>query len=152
MARYTVSAAAVKASINGTDSAMWNLKAGSAKSLIVNEVSVWLESGTAAAIGFALLRMNAVGTGAITSDTPAAMDPALGAASAVLEKTWATTSPTTTGSALRRGATPATLGTGFVWVFPYPGLVVAAAGGLVICQTAVATTANLRCYVDFDEN
>lgn len=152
MARYSVAAAANKASQNATDAVQWNLKAGSAKSLVVNEIGVWLESGTAAAIGFALLRMNAAGTGAITSDTPTALDPALGAASAVLEKTWATTAPTTTGSAIRRGTTPATLGTGFVWVFPYPGLIVAAAGGLVIAQTAAATTANLRCYIDFDEN
>lgn len=152
MARYSVAAAAAKATQNVTDAAQWNLKAGATKSLVVNEIAVWLESGTAAAIGFALLRMNAVGTGAITSDTPTALDPSLGAASAVLEKTWATTAPTTTGGAIRRGTTPATLGTGFVWVFPYPGLIVAAAGGLVIAQTAAATTANLRCYIDFDEN
>lgn len=151
MARYSVAAAATKASANATDKAMWNLKAGSAKSLAVYEVGVFLESGTAAAIGFALWRMNAVGTGAITSDAPSAEDPSLGATSAVLEKTWATTDPTTTGLAFRRGTTPATIGTGFIWTFPDPGLVIAAAGGLVITATAAATTANLRCYVAYDE-
>lgn len=151
MARYSVAAAAAKATVNATDKAMWNLKAGSGKSLAVYEVGVFLESGTAAAIGFALLRMNAAGSGAITSDTPSAEDPSLGATSAVLEKTWATTDPTTSGVAFRRGTTPATLGTGFIWTFPDPGLVIAAGGGLVICQTAAATTANLRCYVAYDE-
>jgi hypothetical protein len=152
MARYSVAAAAAKASQNLTDAPQWNLKAGATKSLAVYEIGVFLESGTAAAIALALLRMLAVGTGAITSDAPTAEDPALGAASAVLEKTWATTAPTTTGNALRRGTTPATLGTGYIWVFPAPGLIVPAAGGLVIAQTAAATTANLRCYVAFDEN
>jgi hypothetical protein len=152
MARYSVAAAAAKASQNLTDAPQWNLKAGATKSLAVYEIGVFLESGTAAAIGLALLRMLAVGTGAITSDAPTAEDPTLGAASAVLEKTWATTAPTTTGNALRRGTTPATLGTGYIWVFPAPGLIVPAAGGLVIAQTAAATTANLRCYVAFDEN
>ncbi|MET7776324.1 hypothetical protein ABZU94_10395 [Streptomyces mirabilis] len=152
MARYSVAAAAAKATVNATDKAMWSLKAGTTKSVVVYEVGVFLESGTAAAIGFALLRMNAVGTGAITSDAPTAEDPALGAASAVLEKSWATTDPTVTGNALRRGTTPATIGTGFIWVFPAPGLIIPAAGGLVIAQTAAATTANLRCYVAFDEN
>lgn len=151
MARYSGAVAAVKASANATDKAMWNLKAGSAKSLAVYEVGVFLESGTAAAIGFALFRMNAVGTGAITSDTPVAEDPVLGATGAVLEKTWATADPTTTGLALRRGTTPATIGTGFVWIFPDPGLIIPAAGGLVISQTAAATTANLRAYVAYDE-
>ncbi|MFE2469714.1 hypothetical protein [Streptomyces mirabilis] len=152
MARYSVAAAAAKATVAATDKAMWNLKAGATKSLAVYEVGLFLESGTAAAIGFALLRMLAVGTGAITSDAPTAEDPALGAASAVLEKSWATTDPTVTGNALRRGTTPATIGTGFIWVFPAPGLIVPAAGGLVIAHTAAATTANLRCYVAFDEN
>lgn len=152
MARYSIAAAAAKASASATDKAMWNLKAGSTKSMRVFEVGVFLESGVAMATGFALLRMNAVGTGAITSDTPSAEDPALGAASAVLEKTWATTDPTTTGNAFRRGTVPATLGTGFIWTFPEPGLIIAAAGGLVIAQTGSATTANLRCYVVFDEN
>jgi len=151
MARYSVAAAAAKASQNLTDEPQWNLKAGSAKSLAVYEVGVFLESGTAAAIGFGVWRMNAVGTGAITSDTPSAEDPSLGATSAVLEKTWATTRPTLSGLAFRRGTTPATLGTGFIWTFPDPGLVIAAGGGLVITQTAAATTANLRCYVAYDE-
>ena len=152
MARYSIAAAAAKATVAATDKAMWNLKAGAAKSFAVYEVGLFLESGTAAAIGFALLRMNAVGTGAITSDAPTAEDPALGAASAVLEKSWATTDPTTTGNALRRGTTPATIGTGFIWVFPAPGLIVPAGGGLVIAQTAAATTGNLRCYLAIDEN
>jgi len=150
MARYSVASAAAKASANATDKAMWNLKAGSAKSLAVYEVGLFLESGTAAAIGFAVWRMNAVGTGAITSDTPAAEDPLSGATTAVLEKTWATTDPTLAGLAFRRGTTPATIGTGFIWTFD-AGLVIAAGGGMVITQTAVATTANLRCYVAYDE-
>lgn len=151
MARYSVAAAAVKASAASTDKAMWNLKAPSAKSLRVFEVGVFLESGTAASIGFALWRMLAVGTGTITSDTPSAEDPASGAATSVLEKSWVTTDPTVSGLAFRRGTTPATLGTGFIWVFPDPGLVIAAAGGLVITATAAATSANLRGYVSFDE-
>lgn len=151
MARYSIAAAAAKASVSATDKAMWNLKAPTAKSLAVYEVGVFLESGTAAAIGFAVWRMNAVGTGAITSDVPVAEDPASAAAGSVLEKTWATTDPTVTGLAFRRGTTPATLGTGFIWVFPDPGLIIAAAGGMVITATAAATTANLRCYASFDE-
>ncbi|MFD6416001.1 hypothetical protein [Streptomyces sp. NPDC060194] len=151
MARYSVATAATKPTVVATDKAMWNLKAPATKSLTVYEVGVFLESGTAAAIGFALFRMNAVGTGAITSDTPVAEDPMLGATGAALEKSWATTDPTTVGLALRRGTTPATLGTGYIWTFPDQGLIIPATSGLVITQTAAATTANLRCYLAYDE-
>jgi hypothetical protein len=100
--------------VNTASSALLNLKAASTRSMTLIQVNVFYSVLSTTAYDIGLIRMNAVGTGTITSTagvTYLSGDTGQG----VLETAWATTRPTTTGKQFARGVIPLTIGAGFMW-------------------------------------
>jgi hypothetical protein len=108
-----------------------NLKAGTVSRLRVMELGLFVEVAPTTPPVIGLSRMNAVGTGAITSTSPEKND-TNDVAAAVLETAWATTRPTITGNPLARFQLPVTLGSAIIYDLTNRPIVVATSGGLIV--------------------
>lgn len=130
------------AGVNTANTILANLKAAAANRIRLIEVAVWVETAPSTPWTLQLERMNAVGTGTITSTAAAAADPGDSAGAAVLETAWATTKPTRLGTplGLRRCQLATSIGSGWIWDFTNRPLVIAASGGLMLNQVSAAGT------------
>lgn len=151
MARY--SATYSIAGVNAVDAVLANLKAGAADRMFLRQAFFGIEVAPTNAPAFGLKRMNAVGTGAITNATNFLHDPADGVAAGVLETAWATTRPTVTGGAARRGWVPLAVGNGFLFDFRDSPLLVPLSAGLCLVNLIAsgATVGTFGGYVEWDE-
>lgn len=141
------------AGVNSANGVLFNLKSTTTDRAWVREIGIFLEVASTNAPQYGLMRMNAVGTGAITAATPAVSDPADGANSVVLETAWATARPTVTGGAFRRTMVPLAVGNGVVWDFTNRPLIVPVSAGLcgVMINASGATTGTHGGYVVWEE-
>jgi hypothetical protein len=141
------------AGVNSANAVFANLKTTTTDRAWIREVGVFIEVASTNAPQYGLMRMNAVGTGAITTATAGLSDPADGAASVVLETAWATTRPTVTGGVFRRTMVPNTIGNGVVWDFTNRPLIVPVSAGLcvIMINASGATTGTHGGYVVWEE-
>lgn len=141
------------AGVNSANAVFFNLKTTTSDRAWVREIGMFIEVASTNAPQYGIMRMNAVGTGAITTATAALSDPADGANSVVLETAWATTRPTVTGGAFRRTMVPNTIGNGVVWDFTNRPLIVPVSAGLcgVMINASGATTGTHGGYVVWEE-
>jgi hypothetical protein len=118
----------------------------------VLEVGIFVAVAPTTAPDLGLVRMNAVGTGAITS-TAGATHESGATAAGVLETAWATARPTRTGTRFRRALLPLTVGAGIIWQLGPNGILIPVSGGLVLEQVSAsgATLGTLNGYVTWDE-
>lgn len=128
------------AGVNAANTVLANLKAGAADRLKLLQVLLSIETAPSTPPVFQLERMNAVGTGAITSTAGAAFDSGEGAAVGVLETAWATTRPTRLATPLGFGRIqlPVTQASAFVFDFTNRPLVAALSGGLMLVMTTAS--------------
>lgn len=141
------------AGVNTANQVLANLKTTASDRAIIREVGVFIEVAPSNAPQYGLMRMNAVGTGAITTATVGTHDPADGANSVVLETAWATTRPTVTGGSFRRAMVPLAIGNGAVFDFTNRGLIVPVSSGLcvVIANASGATVGTHGGYITWEE-
>jgi hypothetical protein len=142
------------AGVNTANTTLLNLKAAATKSLALMEFGISYTVLSTTAYDLGLVRMNAVGTGSITSTAGAPHSGMTADAStAVLETAWVTTRPTRTGTRFRRLTLPLTIGAGVIWQFGPEGIFVAPAGGLVLegISASGATLGTLEGYFCWDE-
>lgn len=151
MALYSATFSA--AGVNSANAVLANLKTTTTDRAWVREIGVFIEVASTNAPQYGLMRMNAVGTGAITTATALLSDPADGAASVLLETAWATTRPTVTGGSGRRTMVPNTIGNGVIWDFTNRPLIVPVSAGLcvVMINASGATTGTHGGYVVWEE-
>lgn len=137
------------AGVNATDGVLFNLKAGATVPLLVERIFFNIETAPTNAPIFGLKKMNAVGTGAITTATLFAVDGLGGTSAASLETAWATTRPTITGGSPVRGAVPLAIGNGFLFDFTNAPLIIPLNTGLcgVMRNASGATLGVLGGYV-----
>jgi hypothetical protein len=151
-----VSAGFSIAGVNTATSVLLNLKAAATRGITVLEWNIFYAVLSTNAYQLALYRMNAVGTGAITSTAGATHIP-VDTAQTVLETAWATTRPSVTGSSFRQFTLPLTLGAGISWplgnIIPPGGIQVAQGGGLCLqgVNASGVTTGTLNGSVTWDE-
>jgi hypothetical protein len=136
------------AGVNAADGVLFNLKAGATVPLLVEQIFFEIEVLSTNAPIFGVKKMNAVGTGTITSATLFALDGLGGTSAATLETAWATTRPTVTGGSPLRGADPLAVGNGFLFDFRPAMLVVPINTGLcgVMRNASGATTGTFGGY------
>lgn len=141
------------AGVNTANQVLFNLKTTTTDRAIVREIGMFIEVAPTNAPQYSLMRMNAVGTGAITSATVGLSDPADGANSVLLETAWATLRPTVTGGAFRRAMVPSVIGNGVLFDFTNRGIIVPVSAGLcgVIINASGATTGTHGGYVVWEE-
>jgi hypothetical protein len=141
------------AGVNTANQVLFNLKTSTTDRAILREVGMFIETAPTNAPQFSLMRMLAVGTGAITTATAGSSDPAEGANSVVLETAWATTRPTVTGGAFRRSSVPSVIGNGVLFDFTNRGIVVPLSAGLcgVIINASGTTVGAHGGYVVWEE-
>lgn len=139
--------------VNTANQVLANLKTAASDRAIIREVGVFIEVAPSNAPQYGLMRMNAVGTGAITVATAALSDTADGAVTAGLETAWATTRPTVTGGVFRRTMVPLAVGNGVVFDFTNRGLIVPVSAGLcvMIANASGATVGTHGGYVTWEE-
>lgn len=141
------------AGVNSADAVLFNLKTTTTDRAKVLEVGFFIEVAPTNAPQFGLKRMNAVGTGAITTATALIHDAADGANSVALETAWATTRPTVTGGSARRAMVPLAIGNGVIYDFRSNPIIVPVSAGLcgVMRNASGATTGTLGGYVVWEE-
>lgn len=141
------------AGVNATNQVLANLKTAASDRAIIREVGVFIEVAPTNAPQYALMRMNADGTGGTTNATALTHDPADGAASALLGTAWVTLRPTVTGGAGRRTMVPLAVGNGVIFDFTNRGLIVPVSAGMcvVILNASGATTGTHGGYVTWEE-
>lgn len=141
------------AGVNAADGVLFNLKAAASSRAFIREVFFGIEVAPTNAPIFGLKRMNAVGTGAITTASTFLHDAADGGPLSALETAWATTRPTVTGGSARRGSVPLALGNGFLYDFTNRPLVVPLSGGIcgVMRNASGATVGTLGGHVTWEE-
>jgi hypothetical protein len=146
-----VSAGFSIAGVNTATSVLLNLKASSTVPIYVVEIGIFYAVLSTNAYQLAVFRMNAVGTGAITS-TAGAAHTSGATATGVLETAWATTRPSVTGSAFRQFTMPLTLGAGIIWPLG-EGIMVPVSGGLCLqgVNASGTTTGTINGYWTWDE-
>jgi hypothetical protein len=140
--------------VNTANTTLLNLKAASTRGFALIEFGVSYTVLSTTAYDLGLVRMNAVGTGSITSTAGAPHSGMTSEASAtVLETVWATARPTRTGTRFRRLTLPLTIGAGVIWQFGPEGIFVPPAGGLCLegISASGATTGTLEGYFCWDE-
>lgn len=145
--------------VNTATSTLVNLKAGATYPLTVYRISIFYSVLSTTAYDIAITRMNGVGTGTITSAAGTGFlstgtTPGTTASAAVVETGWVTARPTAVaGARFERGVMPLTLGAGYIWDFGPEGIVVPAAGGLLIFGVSAsgATAGTLTGSIRWDE-
>lgn len=140
------------AGVNSADGVLFNLKAGTNVPLFIEQIFFGIEVAPTNAPIFGVKKMNAVGTGTITTATLMALDGLGGTSAASLETAWATTRPTVTGGSPLRGAVPLAIGNGFLFSFPNC-LVVPVNTALcgVMRNASGATTGTLGGYIIWND-
>lgn len=146
MARYSISVTKTTGA-----AAAWQLQirqTSTARALRLKELAIF--TTTAAAGTYTVERSATVGA-TFTSTAGTAEDPLASAGGGVID-TAATTAPTRAATPLpfRTVVAPATVGSGALWVFNGDGLIVPAAGGILIWQTT-ASAVGLSVYAAWDE-
>jgi hypothetical protein len=151
MARY--SAEFTIAGVNAVDAVLANLKTAASDRAFLRQAFFGIEVAPTNAPAFGLKRMNAVGTGTITVTPAFQHDNADGVPSAGLETAWATTRPTVTGGAARRGWVPLAVGNGFLFDFRDSPLIVPVSAGICLVNRIAsgATLGTFGGYVEWDE-
>lgn len=141
------------AGVNSTDGVLFNLKASAGVRPRLTQVFFGIQVAPTNPPRFGFKRMNAVGTGSITSGTVGQHDTAEGAPTAALETAWATTRPTVTGGYFGDGIVPTVLGNGFLYDFIGREIVVALSGGLcgLMVNASGATTGTIGGWVEWME-
>jgi hypothetical protein len=142
------------AGVNSANNVLAQLKAAATDLLQVLEIGMFIEAVQTNAAILALQRMNAVGTGAITSTAGVPQDSRDPAATAVLETAWATTKPTLlSNTLLRRFQCANTIASGIIWDFTNRPLIVPVSGGLDLIQVNAsgATLGTIGGWVVWDE-
>jgi hypothetical protein len=148
--------------VNTAGTVLVNLKAGATYPITLLQVSIFYSVLSTTAYDIALRRMNAVGTGTITSTAgtgyvATGATPGTTTGAAVVETAWVTTRPTAIAMAnIQRSVIPLTLGAGYIWQLAQlgaPGIIVPAAGGLCIYGVGAsgATTGTLTGNMIWDE-
>lgn len=127
------------AGVNTANTVLANLKTAAGERARLREVGVSIATAPITAPDLALARMNAAGTGTITSTANAAADFSDSAANAVLETAWATTRPSAVTTYFARMVFPLTVGAGMIWSFPDP-IIVPVSAGLVLVNIAASGT------------
>ncbi len=145
MARYT-HAARTSATASGV--ANWELRSAAGARLYIKELGLFMGAATASTFG--LGRPAAIGITPTSPVTAVAVDPADPVGTAQTALAWGT-APTAPTSAiyLRRIGLPNVIGSGIIWVFPDPGLVVPISSSIVIYNLALNGVADI--YVVYDE-
>jgi hypothetical protein len=149
-----VSAAFSLAGVNTASTVLANLKAAASDLVELLEVGFFIEVAPTTAPIPSLQRMNAAGTGAITSTAGVIHDPNQGAATAVLETAWATTKPTlVANSILRRLQLPLAVGNGVIWDFTNRPIRLPVSAGLCLVNIAAsgATLGQFGGWFTWDE-
>ncbi len=141
------------AGVNAVNQVLANLKTVATDRAWIREIGVFIEVAATNAPQYGLMRMNAVGTGAITTATIAISDPSDAAAASSLETAWATTRPTVTGGVFRRTMVPNAIGNGVVWDFTNRPLMVPVSSGLcvMIANASGATTGTHGGYIVWED-
>ncbi len=141
------------AGVNTVNQVLFNLKTVGTDRASIVEVGMFTEVVPTTAPQYSFMRMNAVGTGAITTATNALSDAAAGASTVLLETLWATTRPTVTGGAFRRTMVPLAIGNGVIFDFTSRPLIVPLTAGLcgVILNASGATVGTHGGYVVWEE-
>jgi hypothetical protein len=140
--------------VNTADTVLANLKAAASDRLRLIEMGVFSEVAPSNAPIPYLQRMNAVGTGAITSAAGVPHDNNETAATGVVETAWATLRPTILANTrLRRFSFAAAAGNGIVWDFRNAPIIIPASGGLLLVNAAAAgaTLGTIGGYFVWDE-
>lgn len=141
--------------VNTASSALLNLKASATVPITVIQWNVFYSVLSTTSYDVGLIRMNAVGTGTITSTAGAGYMGTGLTSTAVLETAWVTTRPTTTGREYQRGGIPLTIGAGFMWpLAPFgDGIYIPVSGGLCLIGNSASgtTTGTLIGSVLWDE-
>jgi hypothetical protein len=152
MSRYAAEFAAI-AGVNAVDAVLANLKAAATDRLFLRQAFFAIETAPTNAPAFGFKRMNAVGTGTITSAAGSAYDTGDGTSSGVLETAWVTTRPTVTGNAFRRGFVPLAVGNGFLFDFRDSPIVIPLSAGLCLVNRIAsgATLGAFGGYIEWDE-
>jgi hypothetical protein len=124
------------AGVNTANSILNNLKAAASDRAKLLEFAISIVTAPTTAPEFSLERMNAVGTGTITTQAIEKADSADGTASLTLEVGWATTRPTrlATPAPFRRFQLPLALGSAFVLDFTNSPLIIGLSGGIMLNQ------------------
>lgn len=122
MARYAAEFSV--AGVNSADGVLFNIKASATVPLFIEQIYFNVEVASSNAPIYGLKKMNAVGTGTITTATIFSVDGLGGTSIATVETAWATTRPTVTGGSPARGAVPNAIGNGFLFDFTNRPLVV----------------------------
>jgi hypothetical protein len=142
------------AGVNTAGVALLNLKAAATRSLTLIQVNVFYSVLSTTAYDLGIIRMNAVGTGTITSSAGSTYLSG-DTSQSVLETVWATARPTTTGAQFVRGVIPLTIGAGFMWPIYMvgEGLIVPQNGGVCLIGNSAsgATTGTLVGNFLYDE-
>lgn len=151
MPRY--SAEFTIAGVNAVDAVLANLKAAAADRMFLRQAFFGVEVAPTNAPAFGLKRMNAVGTGSITTASAFQHDAADGAPTGTIETAWATARPTVTGGTARRGWVPLAVGNGFLFDFRDSPLVVPVSSGLCLVNRIASggTVGTFGGYVEWDE-
>lgn len=141
------------AGVNAANQVLFNLKTAATDRAFVREIGIFTEVAPTNAPQYGMMRMLAVGTGAITTATNAISDPADPAAASLLETAWATTRPTVTGGSFRRTMVPLAIGNGVVWDFTNRPLVVPISSGLcgVVINASGTTVGTHGGYVVWED-
>jgi hypothetical protein len=109
MAIYRIPFSLAAGATSAANLVLANFKVGAQDRVALRALNLFLEVAPTTAPIIGLQRMNAVGTGAITSSVPEKSDPADGTPGLVFETIWATTRPTLAGLLLLRAQLPVTL-------------------------------------------
>jgi hypothetical protein len=154
MAIYRVPFSLTAGATSAANLVLANFKAGAQDRVTLRALFAFIE-GTAPTNApiIGLQRMNAVGTGAITSSVPAAADPADGTPASVLETAWATTRPTVTGLLLMRAQVALALASNLMLDMSLRGIVIPVNGGLCLTQVNAggATGTTLGGWAELEE-
>lgn len=141
------------AGVNTADGVLFNLKASAGVRPRIKQVYFGIQAAPTNQPRFGFKRMNAVGTGAITTATAFQHDAAEGAPTATVETAWATTRPTVTGGYAGDAILPTAIGNG--WLFDFLGreIVVPLSGGLcgLMVNAAGATVGTIGGWIEWEE-
>ncbi len=141
--------------VNTTATVLANLKAAASDRFKLLQINIQIEVAPTTAPIFSLERMNAVGTGAITTAASGPYDPSDAAATAMLETAWATARPTRLATPVNmiRSMLPVTLGGQLIFDFTNRPIFSLVSGGLMLVNlnASGATLGTIGGNVIWDE-
>lgn len=138
MARYSL---AQRTSGTASGAAAAELRSTSTDRIFVKEVGIFLAAATASSFGIG--RPAAIGVTPTSPVTGTPMDPGNPAGTGQGAVAWGT-GPTVPVVFIRRYSVPATIGTGIVFVFAEPGLIIPISSSLVVWNLATNGVADVH--------